>query len=64
MATDPYHAVQQEIQTSLQTATQLRASYVRIRNMAVREDSEELVWARNEASLAYSFLDVTQRWDL
>ncbi|KAF5371620.1 hypothetical protein D9758_003466 [Tetrapyrgos nigripes] len=50
MATDPYHAVQAEIQTSLQTASQLRASYVRIRNMAVREDSEELIWARNEAS--------------
>lgn len=48
MASDPYHDVQQEIQTSLQTATQLRASYMRIRNMAQREDSEELIWARNE----------------
>ncbi len=50
MATDPYHVVQQEIQTSLQNAIQLRASYVRIRNMDVREDNEELKWARNEAS--------------
>ena len=49
MSTDPYHAVQHEIQSSLQTAASLRASFLRIRNMA-REDSEELVWARNEAS--------------
>lgn len=47
MSTDPYHAVQQEIQSSLQTASTLRASYLRIRSTA-REDSEELVWARNE----------------
>ena len=47
MSTDPYHAVQQEIQTSLQTAGTLRASFLRIRSTA-REDSEELVWARNE----------------
>lgn len=49
MSIDPYHAVQQEIQTSLQTASQLRSSYMRIRNMA-KEDSEELMWARNEVS--------------
>lgn len=54
MATDPYHAVQAEIQSSLQTALQLRASYVRIRNMAVREDSEELIWARNEVRGTYT----------
>ena len=47
MSTDPYHAVQQEIQTSLQTAGTLRASFLRIRSTA-REESEELVWARNE----------------
>lgn len=47
MSTDPYHAVQEEVQTSLQTASNLRASYLRIRSTA-REDSEELVWARNE----------------
>ena len=47
MSTDPYHAVQQEIQSSLQTAATLRASYLRIRSTA-RDESEELVWARNE----------------
>ncbi len=51
MSVDPYHAVQQEIQGSLQTAAQLQASFVRIRNMA-HPDSEELMWARNEVSLA------------
>ncbi|KAF5389668.1 hypothetical protein D9757_004091 [Collybiopsis confluens] len=56
MATDPYHAVQQDIQTSLQTAGQLRASYVRIRNMA-RDDSEELVWARNELKATLAALE-------
>lgn len=55
MSIDPYHAVQQEIQTSLQTASQLRSSYLRIRNMA-KEDSEELMWARNEVCLAASQL--------
>ncbi|KAK7440989.1 hypothetical protein VKT23_016769 [Stygiomarasmius scandens] len=57
MATDPYHTVQAEIQTSLQTAGQLRASYVRIRNMAVREDSEELIWARNELKATLAALE-------
>jgi len=47
MSQDPYHAVQREIQTSLQTASTLRASYLRIRSTA-RDESEELVWARNE----------------
>ena len=58
MSTDPYHAVQHEIQSSLQTAATLRASFLRIRNMA-RDGSEELVWARNEVSrqnAAYSAL--------
>ncbi|KAG7090696.1 hypothetical protein E1B28_009791 [Marasmius oreades] len=57
MATDPYHAVQQEVQSSLQTASQLRASYVRIQNMAVREDSEELVWAKNELRATLTALE-------
>jgi hypothetical protein len=47
MSTDPYHAVQREVQTSLQSASTLRASYMRIRSTA-RDDSEELIWARNE----------------
>lgn len=50
MSQDPYHAVQREIQTSLQTASTLRASYLRIRSTA-RDESEELVWARNEVRM-------------
>ncbi|EJF57372.1 t-SNARE [Dichomitus squalens] len=56
MSTDPYHAVQQEIQSSLQTAATLRASYLRIRSTA-REDSEELVWARNELKATLAALE-------
>ena len=50
MSVDPYHDVQSEIQSSLQTAEQLRASFLRIRSTA-RDGSEELEWARNEVSL-------------
>ena len=50
MSTYPHHALQQEIHSSLQTAATLRASFLRIRSTA-REDSEELVWARNEVRL-------------
>lgn len=50
MSIDPYHAVQQEVQTSLQAASQLHSSFLRIRNMA-RSDSEELMWARNEVCI-------------
>ncbi|KAJ7599037.1 t-SNARE [Mycena floridula] len=57
MATDPYHAVQQEIQTSLQAASQTLASFARIRHMAVREDNEELVWARNELKATLASLE-------
>lgn len=56
MSTDPYHAVQYEIESSLQTAATLRASFWRIRNMA-REDSEELVWARNELKATLAGLE-------
>jgi hypothetical protein len=49
MAADPYHAVQQEIQTALQTTATLRASFLRIRSTA-RGETEELAWARNEVS--------------
>jgi hypothetical protein len=52
MSVDPYHAVQSEIQSSLATAEQLRASFIRIRSTA-REGSEELEWARNEVSTQY-----------
>jgi hypothetical protein len=51
MATDPFHAVQREVQTSLHAAETLRASYRRIRSTA-RDDSEELIWARNEVCCA------------
>ena len=47
MSIDPYHAVQREIQASLQSASQLQSSYSRIKSMA-KEGSEELMWARNE----------------
>ncbi|KAH9941574.1 t-SNARE [Epithele typhae] len=56
MSTDPYHAVQQEIQGSLQTASTLRASFLRIRSTA-REDSEELTWARNELKATLAALE-------
>jgi len=56
MSTDPYHAVQQEIQTSLQTASTLRASFLRIRSTA-RDDSEELIWARNELKATLAALE-------
>jgi hypothetical protein len=57
MSIDPYHAVQREIQASLQSASQLQSSYTRIRSMA-KEGSEELMWARNEVRSrvkAYSY---------
>lgn len=44
---DPYHEVQSEIQSSLQSAETLRASFVRIRSTA-HPGSEELEWARSE----------------
>lgn len=56
MSTDPYHVVQQEIQSSLQTGSQLLSSYKRIRSTA-REDSEELIWARNELKATLTTLD-------
>ncbi|KAI0792330.1 t-SNARE [Abortiporus biennis] len=55
-SSDPYHAVQQEIQSSLQTASTLRASFLRIRSTA-RDDSEELVWARNELKATLAALE-------
>ncbi|KAG2067848.1 hypothetical protein BDR04DRAFT_830796 [Suillus decipiens] len=59
MSTDPYHEVQREIQSSLQTASTLRSSFLRIRSLA-RDGSEELVLARNElkATLAALYTDL------
>ncbi|TCD70692.1 hypothetical protein EIP91_002067 [Steccherinum ochraceum] len=56
MSTDPYHAVQQEIQSSLQAASTLRSSHLRIRSTA-REDTEELTWARNELKATLAALE-------
>ncbi|KAG2142485.1 snare protein TLG1/Syntaxin [Suillus clintonianus] len=56
MSTDPYHEVQQDIQSSLQTASTLRSSFLRIRSSA-REGSEELVLARNELKATLATLD-------
>ncbi|KAF8491118.1 t-SNARE [Gautieria morchelliformis] len=56
MSTDPYHAVKAEIETSLQAAGTLRASYLRIRSTA-SEGSEELDWARNELKATLAALD-------
>lgn len=47
MSVDPYHAVQSEIQSSLQAASNLRASFLRIRSTA-SEGNEELNWVRDE----------------
>lgn len=52
MSIDPYHAVQQEVETLLHNADQLFASYRRIRNIA-SSDSEELTYARNEVYITY-----------
>ncbi|KAG5644708.1 hypothetical protein DXG03_007931 [Asterophora parasitica] len=56
MSTDPYHAVEQEVQTTLQTAAQLRSSYRRIQSTA-RDDSEELAWALNELKATLATLE-------
>ncbi|KAF8814722.1 snare protein TLG1/Syntaxin [Phlegmacium glaucopus] len=56
MSIDPYHAVQREIEASLQSAAQLQSSYTRIRSMA-KEGSEELMWARNELKATLASLE-------
>ncbi|KAI9458607.1 t-SNARE [Lactarius psammicola] len=56
MSVDPYHEVQSEIQSSLQTAEQLRASFLRIRSTA-HDGNEELEWSRNELKATLSALD-------
>jgi Syntaxin 6, N-terminal len=56
MAQDPYKLVQQEIQSALQAAEHLRASYLRIRSTA-RADSEELIVARDELRGALEALE-------
>jgi len=56
MEEDPYHAVKAEIQTSLQTASTLLASYKRIASTASGE-SEELRWAGSELKATLAALD-------
>ncbi|KAG8992048.1 hypothetical protein FRB95_004100 [Tulasnella sp. JGI-2019a] len=56
MADDPYHEVKAEVQTSLQTASTLRASYLRIASTATG-DSEELRWAGSELKATLAALD-------
>ncbi|KAF7764036.1 hypothetical protein Agabi119p4_8573 [Agaricus bisporus var. burnettii] len=56
MSVDPYHAVQQELETSIQNAGQLLSSYQRIQNIA-RDDSEELSYARNELKATLTTLE-------
>ncbi|KAI0090398.1 t-SNARE [Irpex rosettiformis] len=57
MSEDPYNTVQEEVQTSLQAASTLRSSYLRIRSTAREPDSEELVWARNELKATLAALE-------
>ncbi|KAG8883388.1 hypothetical protein FRB99_004575, partial [Tulasnella sp. 403] len=56
MSEDPYHAVKSEIQSSLQTASTLRASYLRIASTA-SADGEELRWAGSELKATLAALD-------
>jgi len=60
MSIDPYHEVQSEIQSSLQAAEQLRASFLRIRSTA-REGNEELELARNELKGTLTALETDLR---
>lgn len=50
MSTDPYDVVQSEIQSTLASAGTLLSSYKRIRSTA-RENSEEVMYARNEVRI-------------
>ncbi|KAG5652798.1 hypothetical protein H0H81_003628 [Sphagnurus paluster] len=56
MSKDPYHAFEQDVQSTLQTAAQLQSSYLRIRSTA-RADSEELLWALNELKATLATLE-------
>ncbi|KAG8688138.1 hypothetical protein FRC08_011601 [Ceratobasidium sp. 394] len=56
MSVDPWHEVKQEVQSSLETAENLRASFLRIQSTA-SANSEELNWARNELKGTLAALD-------
>lgn len=55
MSVDPWHEVKNEVQNSLEAATNLRASFLRIQSTA-SANSEELNWARNEVGDAINLL--------
>ena len=59
MSTDPYHAVQEEMQGTLANASTLLASFRRIRAMAPSDgsESEELSYARSELKATLSALE-------
>ncbi|KAJ8482889.1 hypothetical protein ONZ45_g14798 [Pleurotus djamor] len=52
---DPYHAVREEIESSLQAARTLCASYIRIRSYASKEEEKE---AREELETSLDLLEV------
>ncbi|KAB5593647.1 hypothetical protein CTheo_2940 [Ceratobasidium theobromae] len=56
MSVDPWHEVKNEVQNSLEAATNLRASFLRIQSTA-SANSEELNWARNELKGTLAALD-------
>ncbi|KAJ1311702.1 hypothetical protein OPQ81_010175 [Rhizoctonia solani] len=56
MSVDPWHDVKNEVQNSLEAATNLRASFLRIQSTA-SANSEELNWARNELKGTLAALD-------
>ncbi|CAE6524089.1 unnamed protein product [Rhizoctonia solani] len=56
MSIDPWHDVKNEVQNSLEAATNLRASFLRIQSTA-SANSEELNWARNELKGTLAALD-------
>jgi DNA repair exonuclease SbcCD ATPase subunit len=58
MSTDPYHAVQEEIQSTLANAGTLLQSFRRIRAMAPEgSEGEEMAYARNELKATLSALE-------
>lgn len=65
MSIDPYHAVQEEIQTTLANASTLLSSFRRIRAMAPHSsnpysdssESEEMSYARSELKATLSALE-------
>lgn len=60
MSTDPYHAVQEEMQSTLANASTLLSSFRRIRAMSAGgggNEGEEMAYARSELKATLSALD-------